>query len=42
MSDGAELMVKVLNDQDAPVISTGTLTKLTWATDRALALDRPA
>lgn len=42
MSDGAELMVKVLNDQDAPRIDTGSQTRLTWATDRGLALDRPA
>ncbi len=42
MSDGAELMVKVLNDQDAPLLDTGAMTKLTWATDRGLALDRPA
>lgn len=42
MSDGAELMVKMLNDQDAPVIDAGTQTRLTWATDRGLALDKPA
>ncbi|WP_432696638.1 ABC transporter ATP-binding protein [Marinobacterium sp. YM272] len=42
MSDGAELMVKMLNDQDAPVIEPGSQTRLTWATDRGLALDKPA
>ncbi|GGC05171.1 polyamine-transporting ATPase [Marinobacterium zhoushanense] len=42
MSDGAELMVKVLNDQDAPVIEAGSQTRLTWATERGLALDKPA
>jgi len=42
MSDGAELMVKVLNDQNAPVLKPGTQTKLTWATERGLALDKPA
>jgi len=42
MSDGAELMVKMLNDQDAPVIEPGSQARLTWATDRGLALDKPA
>ncbi|WP_036234969.1 ABC transporter ATP-binding protein [Marinobacterium litorale] len=42
MSDGAELMVKVLNDQNAPVLEPGSQTRLTWATDRGLGLDKPA
>lgn len=42
MSDGSELMVKVLNDQNAPLIQPGSQTRLTWATDRGLALDKPA
>jgi len=41
MSDGAELMVKMLNDQDAPILEPGSQTRLTWATDRGLALDKP-
>jgi putative spermidine/putrescine transport system ATP-binding protein len=40
LSSGTELMVKTLNDQDAPVLQRGALTTLTWSTSGGLALDR--
>ncbi|MCP8688189.1 ABC transporter ATP-binding protein [Marinobacterium sedimentorum] len=40
MSSGAELMVKALNDSQAPVLTPGALTRLTWDLADGLALDR--
>lgn len=42
LPSGAELMVKTLNDNQAPVLQPGALTRLTWETKGGLALDRPA
>ncbi|MEH6579031.1 MAG: ABC transporter ATP-binding protein [Amphritea sp.] len=39
---GSELMVKALNDSQAPVIQHGASTQLTWDTAGGLALDRQA
>lgn len=39
---GSELMVKALNDRQAPEIAIGARTRLTWATEGGLALDRTA
>lgn len=39
LPSGEDLMIKALNDQDAPYFSEGTLVKLTWATDKGIALD---
>ncbi|WP_432455420.1 MULTISPECIES: ABC transporter ATP-binding protein [unclassified Agarivorans] len=41
LSDKTELMVKVLNDHDAPKIATGSMTKLTWSVNDGLAFDTP-
>ncbi len=40
LSDGSEIMVKTLNDQDAPHIATGSKVQLTWAGNGGLALAR--
>lgn len=40
--DGEKLMVKVLNDSAAPNLRPGVQNRLGWATNRGLALDRPA
>jgi len=41
MRCGSELMVKTLNDHQAPEILPGAHTRLTWAEAGGLALDRP-
>lgn len=41
LSDGEELMIKVLNDSEAPVLTAGSQVELTWSTERGLALDKP-
>ncbi|WP_261843903.1 ABC transporter ATP-binding protein [Aliamphritea ceti] len=40
LSDGSEIMVKTLNDQDAPHIAAGSTVQLTWAGNGGLALAR--
>lgn len=42
LPSGTELMIKALNDQDAPHFESGTMITLTWATDKGLALHPPA
>ena len=42
LPSGSELMVKALNDNQAPVIQPGARTQLTWDTSGGLALDRQA
>lgn len=39
LKSGTELMVKTLNDNQAPILKKGALTRLTWATSEGLALD---
>ncbi|GAD00345.1 MULTISPECIES: ABC transporter ATP-binding protein [Agarivorans] len=41
LRDKTELMVKVLNDHDAPQIAAGTITKLTWSVNDGLAFNPP-
>ncbi|OMH25929.1 ABC transporter ATP-binding protein [Motiliproteus sp. MSK22-1] len=41
LSCGSELMVKALNDHEAPEILPGARTQLTWGTQVGLALDCP-
>jgi len=38
LPNGDELMIKALNDQDAPVFKAGDKVALTWALDKGLAL----
>ncbi len=40
LPSGEELMIKALNDQDAPLFQENALVELTWATDKGLVLDR--
>ena len=39
LSSGEDLMIKALNDQDAPLFNEGDTVQLTWATNKGLALD---
>jgi putative spermidine/putrescine transport system ATP-binding protein len=41
LPDGNEVMVKVLNDHNAPQLAAGQQTDLTWQTCFGLALDKP-
>ena len=41
LPDNSECMVKVLNDHNAPKLSAGQQTHLTWQTQHGLALDKP-
>ncbi|UPW18533.1 ABC transporter ATP-binding protein [Agarivorans sp. TSD2052] len=41
LRDKTELMVKVLNDHDAPTMAAGALTQLTWSVTDGLAFDTP-
>lgn len=39
LPNGDDLMIKALNDQDAPLFNEGAKVSLTWAVDKGLALD---
>ncbi|AJQ93862.1 ABC transporter ATP-binding protein [Gynuella sunshinyii] len=41
LANGSELMVKVLNDHEAPHLIAGQKAELTWHTKNGLALDKP-
>jgi putative spermidine/putrescine transport system ATP-binding protein len=41
LSSNEDLMIKALNDQDAPFFNEGDTVKLTWATNKGLTLDAP-
>ncbi|MFT5707313.1 MAG: putative spermidine/putrescine transport system ATP-binding protein [Oceanospirillaceae bacterium] len=41
LSSGEDLMIKALNDQDAPFFNEGDTVQLTWAVNKGLALDKP-
>lgn len=41
LASGEELMIKALNDQEAPNFNPGAKVALTWSADKGLALDRP-
>jgi putative spermidine/putrescine transport system ATP-binding protein len=41
LQDGRDVMVKLLNDQQAPTFKAGDKASLTWSISDGLALDHP-